>query len=64
MVIRNTVPEFSTLVIQDLEIDSGDGIRTCNENEDWVGDVPTCIEVTCVTVSAPLHGNIVSGSGN
>ena len=42
------------------EIISGDELLTCNKDELWVGTVPTCQIVSCVTVNAPLNGIIVN----
>ena len=42
------------------EIVSGDELLTCNEDEVWVGTVPTCQIVSCATVNAPLNVIIVN----
>ncbi len=43
------------------EMDSGDELLTCDEDEEWVGTVPTCQIVSCATVNAPMNGIVNMG---
>ena len=42
----------------------GNATRTCNENMEWTGSVPNCVEIVCPTLKAPANCDLTINGTN